>query len=299
LPATPVVGMMRYNTTHNEVQVYQGSAWRNIKFKEASPIVQQSLGVGDASTVYFGPLNAAYNPTNISSNVPLSGGQSAGQFGGQNILVIVENVIQIYNTNYTIEQNPTIGGETYSPSTSATALVGANTIYFNNGLLVTGASGDGNTATLTFATHAAVPFAVGSRIIITNMTPAGYNGSFIVTACTTSSVSYANTTTGSMVFPGTVTSATAIYPAVDITNSIVTGSSSIPSNTSIVSYTVDSNTGALVSITLNNTLTSSSIPANTALTITDASNSGVGYYLKFSSPVPYGKAVTALIGFDQ
>lgn len=147
IPGSPVVGMMRYNISHDEVQVYQGSAWRSIKFKEASSIIQQSLGIGDANTVYFGPLNSTYNPASISSNVPVSGGQGVGQYGGQSILVVVENVLQLYNTNYTIEQNPTIGGETYAAVTSAVANVGASTMYFNTSLTVTGASGNGAVAT--------------------------------------------------------------------------------------------------------------------------------------------------------
>ena len=37
-PITPVVGMIRFNTTTTEVEVYQGSAWRNLRFKEAAAI---------------------------------------------------------------------------------------------------------------------------------------------------------------------------------------------------------------------------------------------------------------------
>ena len=299
LPSSPVVGMMRYNTSHGEIQVYQGSAWRNVKFKEASPIIQQSLGVGDSSTIYFGPLNASYNPSNISSNVPVSGGQATGQYGGQNILVIVENVIQIYNTNYSVVQNPTIGGETYTAYVSADASIGATTMYFASSLLVTGASGNGTTATLTFASQSATPFVVGSTISITGVTPSVYNGNFTVTAVTTSSVSYTSTATGSMVFPGTVSALNAVFPAVNITGSTITGSTNIPSSTTVSSYTTNSDTGALTSITFNKSLTPSGIAAGTAITITENSQSGTGYYLQFSSPVPYGKAVTALIGFDQ
>ena len=179
-PVTPVNGMIRYNTTLNEVEMYQSSKWRSLKFKEASPIIQQNLGAGDANSIYFGPLNAAYNPTNISSNVPLSGGQSVGQFGGQNIFVVVENVIQLYNTNYLIEQNPTLGGATYTGSPSATAALGATTINFNTALPVTGSSGNGTVATLTFATQPAAPFSVGSTITVTGMTPTAYNGVQVV-----------------------------------------------------------------------------------------------------------------------
>lgn len=299
IPSSAANGMMRYNVDHNEVQVYQSNKWRSLKFKESSPIIQQSLGAGDSSTVYFGPLNAAYNPTNISSNVPVSGGQSAGQFGGQNILVIVENVIQVYNTNYTVEQNPTIGGEAYSPYTSATATVGANTLYFSTSLPVTACSGNGTTATLNFATKSANPFYVGDTIIVTGMTPNSYNGSWTVSAVSSSSVSFLSSATGSMVFPGTVTSTGTVYPAVNIQGATVTGNASFQANTHVVSYVIDATTDALVSITLDKAIVTSNISAGSNITITESAQSGTGYYLKFSSAVPYGKIVTALIGFDQ
>ena len=95
-PITPVVGMIRFNTTTTEVEVYQGSAWRNLRFKEASAITLQPLGFGDGSSTLFGPL----------SPVPPSIIESGGTWGGQHLIVLVENVIQIFNTNYIIVQNP-------------------------------------------------------------------------------------------------------------------------------------------------------------------------------------------------
>jgi hypothetical protein len=298
-PVTPVNGMIRYNTTLNEVELYQSSKWRSLKFKEASPIVQQNLGAGDANTVYFGPLNSAYNPTNISSNVPLSGGQGVGEYNGQNIFVVVENVLQLYNTNYTIEQNPTIGGETYTGVTSAVAPIGATTLRFNTSLEVIGASGTGTVATLTFATQGGVPFSVGQTIVVNAVTPSAYNGSFVVTSATTNSVSYASTATGSLVFPGVVTAASTVYPGTSIVGAIITGSASIQSNTAIVSFTTDSVTDALTSITINKPLITAQINGGVSITITEGSQGGSGYYLKFNSPPPYGKIVTALLGFDQ
>ena len=84
---SPVNGMVRYNSTTNELEVYQNSAWRNIRFKEATTITQQSVGTGDGTETKFGPL----------SPVPTS---------AQNVLVLVENVLQLATTNYTLVQNP-------------------------------------------------------------------------------------------------------------------------------------------------------------------------------------------------
>ena len=84
---SPANGMLRYNTTTNEVEVYQNSAWRNIRFKEATTITQQSVGTGNGTETKFGPL----------SPVPTA---------AQNVLVLVENVFQLATTNYTLVQNP-------------------------------------------------------------------------------------------------------------------------------------------------------------------------------------------------
>ena len=68
-------------------------------------------------------------------------------------------------------------------------------------LTATGAAG---VATLTFATQTIPPFPVGSAITVAGVTPAGYNGVFTVTACTATSVSYANATTGAQTVAGTI-----------------------------------------------------------------------------------------------
>ena len=73
-----------------------------------------------------------------------------------------------------------------------------------NAIATTAASGDGATATITFATQtAAIP--VGASVVVAGVTPAGYNGTFTVTASSTTTVSYANTTTGAQTVAGTVT----------------------------------------------------------------------------------------------
>ena len=60
---------------------------------------------------------------------------------------------------------------------------------------ITGVASSGTTATLTFATTTTVNFAVGQVITVTGITPTGYNGDYIVTAATATTVQY--TTSGS------------------------------------------------------------------------------------------------------
>lgn len=286
-PVVPVNGMIRYNNETNEFEGRQADTWRAFRFKESTQITQQNLGAGDSNNVYFGPLNPE-PPTTV---------QSGTTWGAQNILVIVESVIQISNTNYTIEHNPTIPAEVYTAKTSSIAASGTDLITFNTHLLANSVSGNGTTATITFNALTYVPFAVGSLIIVSGFTPTGYNGTYTVTASTTSSVSYANVTTTSMIDAGDVISTTAVYPSVNILQAVVTGTN-IPANTKIQSYETHPITNALKSITLDK-VTTGIITVNSTITITDASEVNTGYYLKFGSPVPYGKPVTVLHGFDK
>jgi len=539
------LGSMRYNTSTNQVEVYQGSVgnstanWRALSFKESNIIIQQNLGAGDGLNTLFGPLNSAYNTNKLyySSDIPSGGGAAAGQFVGQNALVVVENVLQLSGTNYTVVASPSVGGETYNPTVSQAATTGATTLYFSTSLIGTGTSssgtisftgfisngsapsgtagttltvtagtapttgqtlsnngvtagttivaanssaftgytsgttltvtsitssiitlgmvitgsnmtagtyisalgtgvggagnytlstsqsvasgssgspvnltgtsytvstsqstasgsitGAGVTATINFATQAGAPFAIGDTIIVSGFTPIAYNGKFSVTASSTSSVSYSSPATGSMITAGTVASNTAVYPAVNILGAVVSGSASIPSATTLsgvqivgtagqfqcnsttlavnqaitisgtagqtyptagsisgysnpttyyiivtngtttftlapypgaplsaaittavgtptgLTYTVptcvlssvtDSTTDALLSITLSKATITSTIAVLTALTITEPTTTYAGNYLQFTSPVPYGKVVTALLGFDS
>lgn len=287
-PSVPVNGMIRYNTTSLDIEVYQGSTWRALRYRESGSITQQTLGIGDGDTLYYGPLNPA----------PTGNIQRGYTWSGANLLVLVENVLQLHTTNYTVVQNPTFPSEVYVGKTSTSTAIGASTLYFNTTVTTLTASGTGTTVTLTFTPQAAPPFAIGETIIVAGIIPYEYNGEFTVSGSTVSSVSYVHTATGTQTTSGTIEAASTIYPAVNIVGATLSGSSAITGRT-VTSYTTDTNTGALTSIVLSAATSGSIIAANTPITITKSSQAGTGYYLYFSSPVPPGKAVTALIGFDQ
>jgi hypothetical protein len=287
-PAVPANGMIRYNTTSLDIEVYQGSTWRALRYRESGSITQQTLGIGDGDTLYYGPLSPA----------PTGNAQRGYTWTGANLLVLVENVLQLHTTNYTVVQNPTFPSEVYIGKTSVSTAIGVSTLYFNTTVTTTAASGTGTTVTLTFSTKPVAPFAIGETIIIAGVIPYEYNGEFTVIGSTASTVSYAHTATGAQTTSGTIESASTVYPAVNILGATLSGNSSIAGST-VTSYVTDPDTGALTSIVLSAAVSGSVIAANTAITITKASQAGTGYYLYFSSPIPPGKAVTALIGFDQ
>jgi hypothetical protein len=219
-------------------------------------------------------------------------------FGGQNIIVVVENVIQLFNTNYTIVQNPTIGAQSYTPHTSVSTSVNSTNLYFSTSIYGANATGDGTYVTITYPTQASVPFRVGENITVAGFNPIAYNGVYVVTSATTTQVQFASTYNNPMLVSGTITSDYAQFPSVNIVGATVTGTN-IQNGTVVQSYATDSSTGALTRITISKPTITGTIGSGTTITVAEGSQSGNGYYLQFSSPVPYGKAVTVLIGFDQ
>lgn len=286
-PVVPQNGMIRYNESTTDVEVYQGDSWRALRYRESGEIVQQSVGVGDGENVYFGPLNPA----------PPATSQSGYTWEGKNLLVIVENVIQLWNTNYTVIQNPTLAAESYFPVFSAPKYASETRLYFNTGLNVTSASGTGTTVTLHFDTQSVYQFSTGSYITVEGMVPYEYNGTYQVSGCTLSTVSYVHTATGTPTTLGTVTSEDVVYPTISLVGATITGDPAIQPGSAITGYSTSS-TGALVYIDVSLPITGT-IPANTQLIIDTVPSVGSGYYLEFSSPVPPGKPVTVLHGFDK
>jgi hypothetical protein len=104
------------------------------------------------------------------------------------------------NTRYRSHDFVRYGGTTYvcnAYHTSAAATVELPT---------TGASATGGTATITFAAQVVAPYAPGASITIADVTPTEFNGTFTVTACTTTSVQFALAGTyGPQTIAGTVT----------------------------------------------------------------------------------------------
>lgn len=74
----------------------------------------------------------------------------------------------------------------------------------SNDLATTAAAGNGVTATLTFDTQATAPYSSGATIVVQGVVPSAYNGTYVVTNCTTTTVSYASTATGSQTVAGVI-----------------------------------------------------------------------------------------------
>ena len=107
---TSAVGQVRYNTTDQQLEAYQNGAWREVRFKEPNQdpgIVWQNLGVGNVAgdETVFGELQSNDTDYPVPATVT-------------NIIVLVENVVQIPTTNFTLHQTADIssGGANEGPN---------------------------------------------------------------------------------------------------------------------------------------------------------------------------------------
>ena len=109
---TDANGTIRYNTTIPALEAYVGGAWVTVASPFAAAITKQTLGPGDGAFTIFGPLNTTFAASYAAS--------------ADNVIVLVENVMQISTTNFTITQNPSSTGPTTGAEINATALSSAN-----------------------------------------------------------------------------------------------------------------------------------------------------------------------------
>ena len=115
------------------------------------------------------------------------------------------------------DANNTIASPTFSgaiagtPSVATSSSLASQIVTVNLGTFINnytfptnGASGTGSVATVTWAYALAVAPAIGSQVTVSGMTPTGYNGTYTVTASTTTSVSFASATSGGVSVQGTI-----------------------------------------------------------------------------------------------
>jgi hypothetical protein len=102
----------------------------------------------------------------------------------------------------TIAGTPSVNSGSSLASQVVTVNLGG--FSFTNALATATTAGTGATATITWSTALAYAPPIGSQVIITGVTPTGYNGTYTVTASTTTSVSFANSTTGAQSVAGVI-----------------------------------------------------------------------------------------------
>ena len=176
-----------------------------IYFKRGGPTTAQA---GTSGAAYFGNL---YNTWVLVGSDAWK--TSFATIQGQNtpVSLTTGNTFTINGVTITVPSSPnnTVSGIANiinGPAVTgvyAANINGALNLYCDGtsastNLAVTGGNGNGTSVTLTFAAQSSRPFAVGSTIAVSGSGVAGFNGSYTVTGCTTSSVTYADTNAGSI-----------------------------------------------------------------------------------------------------
>ena len=82
-------GTIRYHLDTNSLEALIAGVWEVVRAPGATTITKQTLGPGDGVAVAFGPLT-------LTPSSP------------DNIIVLVENVMQISTTNYTLTSSNTV-----------------------------------------------------------------------------------------------------------------------------------------------------------------------------------------------
>ena len=114
---------------------------------------------------------------------------------------------QIYTVNF-IVPDPTVSTTPIIdlvPASYSPVLPDQTTVCLNGLTLpITSATGNGSTVTLSFTPRSTAPYTVGQSITITGVSPATYNGNYIVTKCTTNLLSFNSSTTATYISGGTI-----------------------------------------------------------------------------------------------
>jgi hypothetical protein len=143
---------------------------------------------GTTTTINSSTLNVEVNVLQINAGLTTNGIPSALSY--QSGLQIDRGVAQAAELLFDESVRH------YDPTTAITA---------------TGYTATGSAVTFNFSTQSSVPFPVasngstGSTIVVAGFTPSTYNGTYTVTACTTSSVTFASAVTGTITTLGTIT----------------------------------------------------------------------------------------------
>ena len=180
---------------------------------------------GNYSAVCGGSSNTAagiYSSIFAGTNATVRGVTGLNTINASSVALTTQGGIQSSLLNLycqtTTATATTLSSDNAVISTVNQIILPDNSVYYYKGSVIangqfnattpittTGASGTGTTATLTFAAQTAAPFTVGQTITVAGVSPSGYNGTVIVTACTSSSVSYANATTAAQTVAGKIT----------------------------------------------------------------------------------------------
>jgi len=174
----------------------QVGAYDTTGFAEAIPITNPAIQASvwqiqyvNKNGVDFIQLNSVWPVANLTQFVVSFGAQyintqwyknSSGFFTQMPLLTAA--LPQLF---YQDSEDPSIFGEIN--------LIDGNINPDIPALAIDGLSSNGTTVTLSFEEQLSAPYSIGSTIIVSEITPTGYNGDYTVLDCTSTTVTYAST----------------------------------------------------------------------------------------------------------
>jgi len=157
------------------------------------------------------PLNNLIGPGYLALNgaLTMKGNLNMGTFAISNLATPLPTDPPTNATNKIYVDLAVAEFDEYSElrDVQLTSLAAGQISIYNRSTVVNvnGGLGNGNTLTLNFPTTATAPFPEGSIIVVAGVNPSSYNGTYIVTACTTNSVSFASDIIAAYSSGGTIT----------------------------------------------------------------------------------------------
>ena len=161
---------------------------------------------GGKPTLIWGGVVWARDYNSTSQHITINAAEFESYFDRRKVIATSgTSGSQVYkNIDPLLLSQTLIWGAQAFPATG-NSNIGVLTSGGSSTIATTATSGDGTTATITLAsTHS---FLVGDTVVVYGVTPTGYNGTVVLTAVGTNTVSYLNSTTGSQTVAGTVNAA--------------------------------------------------------------------------------------------
>lgn len=154
--------------------------------------------------------NGTHQPINCTTTTVTFANTTSAAITTQGIIFNSNNIGSVLPTP-TVVATSSVVMPTFAPAVTVQApqipggvpaAVTAHTINYT--VVVTASSGTGAVCTLTFNTQPSPPFPLGSLITVSNIVPTAYEGQYVVTACTTTTVTYSHTATGALTANGVI-----------------------------------------------------------------------------------------------
>lgn len=193
-PTAPKVYIVKNSVTGNHTMTFKTSTGSGV-----------TIPNGRTTLLYCDGVNVLNGLNELPTGATLNGEVIATTTGTETLSNKTLTAPKIADTGFIADPG---GNRMLSFDTLASAaLTDSTSLSVSNGpanLTVTGASGTGTTATILYTAGNSTQIPVGASVTVANITPSGYNGTYIVTSSSIGSISYANTTTAAWSSGGTI-----------------------------------------------------------------------------------------------